>query len=137
MDKITKNIFLSKINIIVVFIALILVGFFIGRKYPQSIFLIKDARTAEQIALKAFEEKWEQVSDGCDTYCEGCGVKSSRKIETGYIVAIEYACGMKPDHRLIELTVFSNGKIEGLEEPTPVPGSNQIYIQQTEQISPP
>jgi hypothetical protein len=51
---------------------------------------------AENRVVKDFMEKQEGIDDGCGLYCVGCGVKDSKRTFFGYVVKIEYVCGMLP-----------------------------------------
>ena len=51
---------------------------------------------AEQRVVHEFEAAWRQVTDGCGFNCEGCGVTGSRRLVLGYLVEIQYACGLLP-----------------------------------------
>ncbi len=51
---------------------------------------------AETRAGEEFASAWEGIIDGCGFGCEGCGVKAARRILVGYLVEIEYACGLLP-----------------------------------------
>lgn len=139
MKKEANNIFPNKTSIVILLLIILLLGFYIVKMYQRSTSFVKDAQTAEKIALAAFEKKWENVADGCGINCYGCGVKSSRKSNNAYIITIAYECGMKiydeNNHRIIQLTVLSDGKVTGLEDPTSEPRSNEIEIQGTEEIT--
>ena len=52
---------------------------------------------AENLVNTKFEEKWKNYPDGCGFNCDGCGITNSFKFFFGYIVNIEYSCGMLPD----------------------------------------
>ena len=49
---------------------------------------------AETSVLKKFNQTWYGVNDGCGFNCNECGIKDSHKTLFGYIVKIEYDCGM-------------------------------------------
>lgn len=46
--------------------------------------------------VRAFTAEWQGVADGCGLNCAGCGVVGTEKHISGYIVEIEYACGILP-----------------------------------------
>ncbi|SDO17476.1 hypothetical protein SAMN05518871_11192 [Psychrobacillus sp. OK028] len=49
---------------------------------------------AEKRALTGFQNQQKDIVDGCGFNCVGCGVVTSEKVLFGYIVRIEYACGL-------------------------------------------
>lgn len=50
---------------------------------------------AEKKVIGRFEKEWTGVIDGCGLNCEGCGIIDSRKIPFGYLITIQFKCGMK------------------------------------------
>ena len=78
--------------------------------------------SAEVRAVRAFNNAWEFVVDGCGTNCNGCGVVSSQRLPFGVLVTIEYACGLIPAdlpeyHEQTTAFVSPMGTVHGL--PTP------------------
>jgi heat shock protein HslJ len=51
---------------------------------------------AGAIAVNAFMQQQQDAVDGCGFNCEGCGVVDTHRLFNGYIVDIEYSCGMFP-----------------------------------------
>jgi len=77
---------------------------------------------AEKRAEEAFTTTWEGVADGCGFNCSGCGVEESRKTGFGYLVEIEYACGMLPEdseqyHQHSSGFISFLGTVHGFPEP--------------------
>jgi heat shock protein HslJ len=54
------------------------------------------ADKAASIAVSEFNKQQQEIVNGCGFDCTGCGVISSQKIYSGYLVEIEYACGVLP-----------------------------------------
>ncbi len=77
---------------------------------------------AERLVEETFVAAWQGIIDGCGLECEGCGVKTSRRLPTGYSVEIEYACGMIPFdspefHQTSTAYVSPLGTVHGLDTP--------------------
>jgi hypothetical protein len=77
---------------------------------------------AERRVVGEFTAAWQGVIDGCGFNCRGCGVKELRRVLTGYVATIEYACGLLPadapdfhETRRVHVSVF--GTVHAL--PTP------------------
>lgn len=51
---------------------------------------------AEFWATTTFQAAQAGIVDGCGFKCVGCGVKESHKTHWGYLVRLEYACGLIP-----------------------------------------
>jgi hypothetical protein len=68
---------------------------------------------AEQKAREEFALSWKGAVDGCGFDCKGCGVKSSQRTLFGYVVTIEFACGLKPGTKTSELFVSALGTVHG------------------------
>ncbi|MBN1386134.1 hypothetical protein JW968_04125 [Candidatus Woesearchaeota archaeon] len=80
------------------------------------------AERAEKRAVDAFEGRWKGVSDGCGVNCNGCGAIESRRFIFGYIVKIEYACGLLPAdlpeyHKNQSVFVTALGTVHGIKRP--------------------
>lgn len=73
---------------IVVFVAAILLLLLLPSPISQGY--------AEFWAITSFEISQRGVVDGCGFNCIGCGVKESHKTLLGYMVTLEYACGLIP-----------------------------------------
>jgi hypothetical protein len=77
---------------------------------------------AKSLAESAFTTSWEHVIDGCGLDCKGCGARPARRVAFGYLVTLEYACGMIPAdlpdyHQSAEAFVSSFGTVHGLPAP--------------------
>jgi hypothetical protein len=51
----------------------------------------------ENKVIEEFEEKQAGIVDGCGFNCVGCGVTDSIRTLFGYVVKIEFACGLLPE----------------------------------------
>ncbi len=51
---------------------------------------------AKSRAESAFTAFWEHVIDGCGLQCTGCGSHRAERVPFGYLVTLEYACGLIP-----------------------------------------
>jgi hypothetical protein len=76
----------------------------------------------ETRVVQEFDAAWVGVADGCGFSCEGCGVKKSARVLTGYSVSIEYACGLLPHdspafHETRTVHVSLLGTVHGLPRP--------------------
>ena len=69
---------------------------------------------SENISSKKFVQKWDGVIDGCGFNCSGCGIKDSHRTLFGYIVKIEYSCGLKEYNVIKDLYISPLGKVYGL-----------------------
>ncbi|NIM95387.1 MAG: hypothetical protein GTO18_16955 [Anaerolineales bacterium] len=77
---------------------------------------------AEERAMDAFTSAWEGVIDGCGFNCEGCGVVDSSRTIFGYVVQIEFACGMLPSdsfeyHQIDTVYISPLGTVHGFKLP--------------------
>jgi hypothetical protein len=80
------------------------------------------AGRAAAAAEEAFDRAWEGVVDGCGLDCEGCGARPVAKVPFGYVVQLEYACGMIPAdlpeyHERATLLVSMLGTVHGIVGP--------------------
>jgi hypothetical protein len=72
--------------------------------------------------VDAFNAAWQRVKDGCGFNCRGCGVTQLQRVPAGYVVHIEYACGLLPEdsaayHRTGCVYVSVVGTVHGLPRP--------------------
>ena len=72
--------------------------------------------------VDAFNAAWQGVIDGCGFNCRGCGVTQRHRVPAGYVVGIEYACGLLPEnsaayHRTGYVYVSVAGTVHGLPRP--------------------
>ncbi len=71
----------------------------------------------------AFDNVWSQVADGCGFNCPNCGAKGSQWLGLGYLVRLEYACGVLPpganagSHRTALVFVSLLGTVSGVPKP--------------------
>lgn len=77
---------------------------------------------AEGLVMEAFTAAWQGVVDGCGFNCQGCGATASHRQVIGYVVEIEYACGLipydSPDfHQVDTVYVSFIGSVHGLAVP--------------------
>ncbi len=72
-----------------IFIVILLVSLFFWSPW-----ITKDF--AESRVIERFEKINSRISDGCGFNCKGCGVINSNKVAFGYVITIEYACGLLP-----------------------------------------
>ncbi|NJC95637.1 MAG: hypothetical protein C3F07_05425 [Anaerolineales bacterium] len=77
---------------------------------------------AKNRTVAEFNKSWEYVADGCGTYCNGCGAISSRRVPFGFLVTLEYGCGMIPEDTpeyhergIAFISIF--GTVHGLPKP--------------------
>jgi hypothetical protein len=81
-----------------------------------------DARRAETLAEQRFSQAWQGVADGCGLDCQGCGADQAQRVLAGYLVDLEYACGLLPEddpvyHQRARVLVSVFGTLHGLPAP--------------------
>ncbi len=71
---------------------------------------------------RAFARAWEGIVDGCGLDCARCGARPTVRVPFGYLMDLEYACGMMPadlpeyhEQAIVLVTVF--GSIHGMPVP--------------------
>jgi hypothetical protein len=74
---------------------------------------------AEYAVVTSVMSGQDTVADGCGFNCSGCGVRGSDRTVFGYLVTIEYACGVLPCdcyiyHRTSTVWVSCFGTVHGL-----------------------
>ena len=77
---------------------------------------------AERRVLDEFGAAWQGVIDGCGFNCQECGVTQLQRVPAGYVMRIEYACGLLPEdsaayHRTGCVYVSVAGTVHGLPRP--------------------
>ena len=50
---------------------------------------------AEERVIDFFEVEWGDTADGCGLTCDGCGVTEAKKALSGYIIKLQFKCGLK------------------------------------------
>jgi len=72
--------------------------------------------------VDAFNAAWQGIADGCGFNCQECGVTQLQRVPAGYVVHIEYACGLLPEdspsfHETRGVYVSAVGTVHGLPRP--------------------
>lgn len=81
-----------------------------------------DEQRAEALTEQRFTAAWQGVIDGCGLDCRGCGAEQAQRVLAGYLVDLEYACGMLPAdepayHERARVLVSVLGTLHGLPVP--------------------
>jgi len=77
---------------------------------------------AKNRAEAAFLDSWAQTTDGCGFHCQACGAREAHRTRFGFLVTIEYACGLIPAdlpeyHQLATGFVSLIGTVHGFPSP--------------------
>ena len=70
----------------------------------------------------AFAAAWEGIVDGCGMDCTNCGARLAVRIPFGYLIDLEFACGMIPAdlpeyHQRATVLVTIFGTVHGIPGP--------------------
>jgi hypothetical protein len=81
-----------------------------------------NSASAKERAEQYFLSAWQGVADGCGLSCKGCGGVAIQRVIGGWMVTIEYACGLIPEdtpqyHEQEKGFVSVLGTVHGFQRP--------------------